>query len=109
MGFAFNPLRPPLPMPRSSSTASATRDNQADDMGGTKLSPALKALINAPFAKPGPCPAPSKMHDVYSKIARDAAKHKLGHRPWVVISVRRALQPPQNGLELLADIHCFLY
>ncbi len=59
---------------------------------GTKLAPALKALINAPFAKPGPCPAPSKIRDVYARIAQDAATHKLGQRPWIVISVRQ--RPP---------------
>ncbi|KAJ3482746.1 hypothetical protein NLG97_g7487 [Lecanicillium saksenae] len=50
-----------------------TNNTDGDDMG-TKLSPALKALINAPFAKPGPCPAPSKMRDVYARIGQDAAE-----------------------------------
>ncbi|KAK8144481.1 hypothetical protein G3M48_005757 [Beauveria asiatica] len=44
----------------------------------TKLSPALKALINAPAARPGPCPAPSGIRDVYARIAQDAAARNLG-------------------------------
>lgn len=54
----------------------------------SKLSPSLKALINAPFARPGPCAAPAKIRDVYQGIASDAVKHKLGLRPWVTISVQ---------------------
>ncbi|OAA77274.1 hypothetical protein LEL_04097 [Akanthomyces lecanii RCEF 1005] len=73
---------------RDTTTRSPSRDTDTTDTDamGTKLSPALKALINAPFAKPGPCPAPSKIRDVYSRIAQDAATHKLGQRPWLIIS-----------------------
>lgn len=70
-------------------TRSRDTDTAAADAMGAKLSPALKALINAPFAKPGPCPAPARIRDVYSRIAQDAASHKLGQRPWLIISVRR--------------------
>ncbi|OAA55458.1 hypothetical protein ISF_07969 [Cordyceps fumosorosea ARSEF 2679] len=52
----------------------------------TKLSPALKALINAPAARPGPCPAPPGIRAVYARIAHDAASRNLGPRPWVVLS-----------------------
>ncbi|OAQ67852.1 hypothetical protein VFPPC_04184 [Pochonia chlamydosporia 170] len=51
-----------------------------------KLSNSLKALINAPFARPGPTPAPAIMRDVFSAIARDAADKKIGTRPWLAIS-----------------------
>lgn len=76
-----------MPPRQSSSSASdlKRRDDSKADMA--KLSPSLKALINAPFARPGPCAAPAKIRDVYQGIARDAAKHKLGARPWVTISV----------------------
>lgn len=52
-----------------------------------KLSNSLKALINAPFARPGPTPAPAIMRDVYASIAREAAQKKIGTRPWLAISV----------------------
>lgn len=79
---------------RDRSTArKTTATTDSDDDMSVKLSPALKALINAPFAKPGPCPAPSAIRDVYARIAQDAAKHNLGPRPWVILSVRRTTHP----------------
>ncbi|TDZ14893.1 Dol-P-Man:Man(5)GlcNAc(2)-PP-Dol alpha-1,3-mannosyltransferase [Colletotrichum orbiculare MAFF 240422] len=52
----------------------------------SKLSPSLKALINAPFARPGPTAAPSHIRDVYQTIARDAATKNVGAKPWLAIS-----------------------
>lgn len=54
----------------------------------SKLSPSLKALINAPFARPGPVAAPPGLADVYRRIAREADGHRLGMDPWLAISVR---------------------
>ncbi len=54
----------------------------------SKLSPSLKALINAPFARPGPAPAPSRVHQVYQEIAREAKEREFGKRPWLTLSVR---------------------
>lgn len=52
----------------------------------SKLSPSLKALINAPFARPGPTAASSRIADVYRNIARDAARHNVGAQPWITFS-----------------------
>ncbi|KAL1839586.1 hypothetical protein VTJ49DRAFT_1329 [Mycothermus thermophilus] len=52
----------------------------------SKLSPSLKALINAPFARPGQSPAPRHMRDVYARIAREATERRYGHRPWITLS-----------------------
>lgn len=52
-----------------------------------KLSPSLKALIHASFARPGPAPASAAIREVYQSIARDATARKLGVRPWLVMSV----------------------
>ncbi|KAK4098071.1 hypothetical protein N658DRAFT_432741 [Parathielavia hyrcaniae] len=52
----------------------------------SKLSPSLKALINAPFARPGQAPAPQHIRDVYTRIAREARERKYGERPWVTLS-----------------------
>ncbi|TQS34343.1 hypothetical protein Golomagni_05276 [Golovinomyces magnicellulatus] len=62
----------------------STNDSKSSDM--SKLSPSLKALINAPFARPGPTAAPAKIRDIYASIARDAAAKKLGLRPWLTIT-----------------------
>ncbi|KAK4033031.1 hypothetical protein C8A01DRAFT_40526 [Parachaetomium inaequale] len=56
----------------------------AEDM--SKLSPSLKALINAPFARPGQAPAPRHIRDVYRRIAHEARERKYGERPWVTLS-----------------------
>lgn len=61
----------------------------------SKLSPSLKALINAPFARPGQAPAPQNIRDVYTRIAREARKHRYGDRPWVTLSV--CLNQPSKG------------
>lgn len=68
----------------------------------SKLSPSLKALINAPFARPGPCAAPAKIRDVYQAIARDAAQRQLGVRPWLAISVSDEVYV-WNGLFFVSD------
>ncbi|KAK1763059.1 Dol-P-Man:Man(5)GlcNAc(2)-PP-Dol alpha-1,3-mannosyltransferase 2 [Phialemonium atrogriseum] len=52
----------------------------------SKLSPSLKALINASFSRPGPRPAPRHIADVYQSIARDASQKNLGVRSWLVIA-----------------------
>lgn len=72
-------------------TAKPRIDN---DNNMSKLSPGLKALVNAPFARGGPSPAPSKIRDVYAAIAKDATKRNLGAKPWVTISVRGSCPPP---------------
>ncbi|KAM7207923.1 hypothetical protein V8F20_001717 [Naviculisporaceae sp. PSN 640] len=51
-----------------------------------KLSEALKALISAPYARPGPIPAPIGIADVYSKILREGKKTRYGELPAIVLS-----------------------
>ncbi|KAH6847415.1 hypothetical protein B0I37DRAFT_430947 [Chaetomium sp. MPI-CAGE-AT-0009] len=59
---------------------------QAQPQAMSKLSPSLKALINAPFARPGQAPAPRQIRDVYTRIAHEARERKYGDRPWVTLS-----------------------
>lgn len=68
----------------------------------SKLAPSLKALINAPFARPGPSAAPSHIRDVYQAIARDAAQKNVGAKPWLAISVGNsvAIRSPIEPIEL---------
>ncbi|KAJ0159744.1 Dol-P-Man:Man(5)GlcNAc(2)-PP-Dol alpha-1,3-mannosyltransferase [Colletotrichum tanaceti] len=63
----------------------SSNNRQAKD-NMSKLSPSLKALINAPFARPGQAAAPSHIGQVYQSIARDAASKKVGTKPWLAIS-----------------------
>lgn len=59
----------------------------------SKLSPALKELVNAPFSRPGPAKAPIGISKIYERIASEAHSKNLGPRPWIVLSVRH-LPPP---------------
>lgn len=67
----------------------------------SKLSPSLKALVNAPFSRPDPTAAPARIREVYQGIAKDAASRNVGVRPWVALSVCFAiiLRAPPFGEE----------
>jgi hypothetical protein len=54
----------------------------------SKLAPALKGLINAPFARPGQTPAPARIRSIYERIASEASEKKYGRNPWLTLSVR---------------------
>lgn len=58
----------------------------------SKLSPALKALIDAPFAHAKTLPAPSNITSVYQKIAKHAEIKKVEKPTWVTMAVGSALQ-----------------
>lgn len=82
--------QPPLNSPSSSSSTSTDKRRRRRNM--SKLSPGLKALINAPFARPGPCrvakgAASALMGEVFRGIAREARGKGVGARAWLAISV----------------------
>lgn len=52
-----------------------------------KLSASLKALINAPFARAGPLPAPARVGELFQSIAKDASRRNVGVNSWLAISV----------------------
>jgi len=54
----------------------------------SKLSPGLKALINAPFARPNTVPAPPNIRSVFEKIAREASAKNIGAPSWLTLTVR---------------------
>lgn len=53
----------------------------------SKLSPALKALINAPFARPDTVAASKHIRSVYQTIEQEAASKGVGLPSWLAISV----------------------
>ncbi len=69
----------------------------------SKLSASLKTLINAPFARPGPTPAPARMAEVYRSIARDAARHNVGRQPWITFSAAATIT--LNAPDALATLY----
>ncbi|KAI5468111.1 hypothetical protein BGZ63DRAFT_346590 [Mariannaea sp. PMI_226] len=71
----------------------------------SKLSPPLKALINASFARPGPLPAPSQVQALFQSIAQDASGRNLGVKSWLAISTATTftLNSP-DSLPVLHDV-----
>ncbi|KAK0379394.1 hypothetical protein CLIM01_03245 [Colletotrichum limetticola] len=63
-----------------------SNSNRKPEETMSKLAPSLKALINAPFARPGQTAAPSHIREVYQAIAKDAASKNVGAKPWLAIS-----------------------
>jgi hypothetical protein len=53
----------------------------------SKLSSSLKALINAPAARPHTVPAPANIASVYSKIQQAAQAQQLSQPSWIALSV----------------------
>lgn len=53
----------------------------------SKLSDSLKALINAPAARPGPTPAPHCIRSVYERIGNEASLHHVSRPSWIALSV----------------------
>lgn len=53
----------------------------------SKLSPALKALINAPHARAGTVPAPPQIYAVYQSIAKEAEPRNVGLKAWFSAAV----------------------
>ncbi|GKT65437.1 conserved mitochondrial protein [Colletotrichum tofieldiae] len=73
------------PSEKQSNQKQSTRNRKPED-NMSKLAPSLKALINAPFARPGQTAAPSHIREVYQSIARDAASKNVGTKPWLAVS-----------------------
>jgi hypothetical protein len=55
----------------------------------SKLSEALKACINASYARPGMVAAPKHIRLVYESIQREAKENQVGIPPWLAIAVSR--------------------
>lgn len=73
----------------------------------SKLSDAVKALINAPAARPSFTPATARVRPALTHLASDAAERRVGLPAWVTLSVRRrraASAERQTGPDMLARV-----
>ncbi|KAL3459010.1 hypothetical protein BJX64DRAFT_279506 [Aspergillus heterothallicus] len=52
----------------------------------SKLSPSLKALINAPAARPNTVPAPRNIQSIYAKIHQTAQAKNVSQSSWLALS-----------------------
>ena len=75
------------------SRSSQKQRSEKDKEGMSKLSNRLKALINAPAARPGTVPASRSIQSVYQKIQQDAQSKNVSQPSWLALSVR---QPPHS-------------
>jgi hypothetical protein len=55
----------------------------------SKLSGALKALIDVPFARAGTTPAPRDIARVYQRIGEHAESKKIERPTWLAMTVSR--------------------
>ncbi|KAI4723694.1 hypothetical protein E4T48_00260 [Aureobasidium sp. EXF-10727] len=69
----------------------------------SKLSPALKQLINAPFARPGALPAPQGIKAVYQNLAKDAKDRGVGVPAW--LSMATATTMTMNSPDSLTELY----
>ncbi|PSS23477.1 hypothetical protein M430DRAFT_117704 [Amorphotheca resinae ATCC 22711] len=68
----------------------------------SKLSPALKALIAAPFARPNTLPAPPHIRSVYERLRTEAAAKKVGSAPWLALSTATTMT--MNSPDALTEL-----
>ncbi|QSZ30637.1 hypothetical protein DSL72_000195 [Monilinia vaccinii-corymbosi] len=68
----------------------------------SKLSPSLKSLISAPYARPGYAPAPRNIRSVFQKIEEEATQKNVGLPLWLTISTAATMtmNSPDSMLEL---------
>ncbi|CRG88644.1 Dol-P-Man:Man(5)GlcNAc(2)-PP-Dol alpha-1,3-mannosyltransferase [Talaromyces islandicus] len=69
----------------------------------SRLSPALKALINSPHARPGTVPAPAQISAVYSSISKEAEPRNVGLKAW--FGAATAATMTMNSPESLVQLH----
>ncbi|KAJ5670908.1 hypothetical protein N7507_000035 [Penicillium longicatenatum] len=69
----------------------------------SKLSSSLKALINAPTARPHTVPAPANIASVYSKIQQAAQAQQLSQPSWIALSAAATMT--MNSPESLAVLY----
>ena len=78
----------------STSTSSATM---------SKLSESLKALINAPFARPHTVRAPPNIKSVYQRISDTATQNQVGVPAWLTLSTAATMT--MNSPASLLQLH----
>lgn len=69
----------------------------------SKLSPALKALIDAPFAHAKTLPAPRNITSIYERIAQHAESKRVEKPTWVTMATGATMT--MNSPESLAALH----
>ncbi|KAF7523423.1 hypothetical protein PCG10_006625 [Penicillium crustosum] len=69
----------------------------------SRLSTSLKALINAPAARPSTVPAPANITSVYQKIQQTAQSKQISQPSWIALSTAATMT--MNSPESLAALY----
>jgi len=69
----------------------------------SKLSPTLKSLIAAPFAKPNTLPATPKVRSVYEQLRQEASSKNVGTPAWLTLSTATTMT--MNSPESLTELY----
>ncbi|KAJ5243502.1 uncharacterized protein N7469_001829 [Penicillium citrinum] len=69
----------------------------------SKLSPALKSLINAPAARPSTIPAPANITSIYQAIQQRADAQRLSQPSWIALSTAATMT--MNSPDSLAALY----
>nr|XP_001390246.2 hypothetical protein ANI_1_430034 [Aspergillus niger CBS 513.88] len=69
----------------------------------SKLSHQLKALINAPAARPNTVPAPPNIQSIYRKIQQGAQSQNLSRSSWLALSTATTMT--MNSPESLTELY----
>ncbi|TVY16993.1 Dol-P-Man:Man(5)GlcNAc(2)-PP-Dol alpha-1,3-mannosyltransferase, partial [Lachnellula arida] len=63
----------------------------------SKLSPTLKALISAPYARPNTLPAPPHIRSVYERLRQEASAKNVGTPAWLTLSTATTMTMNSPG------------
>ncbi|OJK02178.1 hypothetical protein ASPACDRAFT_40997 [Aspergillus aculeatus ATCC 16872] len=71
----------------------------------SRMSPALKALINSPAARPNTLPAPRNIQSVYAKIQQEAQAKGISQPSWLALSTATTMtMNSPDSLTLLYEL-----
>lgn len=87
IGLHMNSVPPAPPLFSSPPTPMNVPGGSRKRKRMSKLSHQLKALINAPAARPNTVPAPSNIQSIYRKIQQGAQSQNLSQSSWLALSV----------------------
>lgn len=71
----------------------------------TKLSPALKSLINAPHARGASLPSPPHIKSLFQRVEKDAQSKDIGIRIWLCLSTASLVT--MNSPAAVCDLYTY--
>lgn len=85
------PSQPPAKRPNLEARTKGRLETEQTPEAMSKLSEGLKALINAPFARPGYTKPASNIRSIFQQLSQDAQSRGVGTPAWVTFSTATAM------------------